>query len=48
MFSISAKLEGDWDIDGVEFEVECPRCGFLNPLWLNQTHPCRQMNFAAD
>ena len=36
MISISAKVEGNWDIDGVEVEVECPRCGFTNPVWLKQ------------
>jgi hypothetical protein len=36
MFSISAKLEGNWDIDGAEVEVECPRCRFANPVWLWQ------------
>ncbi len=36
MISISAKLEGNWDIDGVEVQVDCPRCGFANPVWLKQ------------
>jgi hypothetical protein len=36
MFSISAKLEGNWDIDGFEVEIECPRCRFINPAWVKQ------------
>ncbi len=36
MFSVSAKLEGNWDIDGVEVHVDCPRCRFANPVWLKQ------------
>ena len=36
MVSISARLVGNLDIDGVEIEIECPRCGFFNPIWLNQ------------
>ena len=30
MLSISAK------VDGAEIHVECPRCGFANPVWLRQ------------
>ncbi len=36
MISISAKLAGNLDIDGVEIEIECPRCDFANPVWLKQ------------
>lgn len=36
MLSISAKLEGNWDIDGCEVEIDCPRCQFANPIWLKQ------------
>jgi len=36
MFTISARVEGDIDIDGVEVEVECPQCRFVNPVWIKQ------------
>jgi len=36
MLSISAKLVGNWDIDGAEVEVNCPRCAFANPVWIRQ------------
>lgn len=36
MLSISAKLEGNWDIDALEVEAQCPRCGFANLVWIRQ------------
>ena len=36
MLSISAKLEGKWDIDGHEVKIECPRCRFVTPVWIKQ------------
>jgi len=36
MFGIQMSVEGDIDTDPVEVEIECPRCGFYNPIWLKQ------------
>ena len=36
MFSISIKFEGDLDIDGIEVSIDCPLCGFANPIWIRQ------------
>lgn len=36
MFKIEMKLEGDINLDKIEVEVDCPRCGFANPIWLRQ------------
>jgi hypothetical protein len=27
---------GDFDIDKFEVEIDCPGCGFANPIWLGQ------------
>ena len=29
-------IKGDMDIDSFEVEIECPRCGFYNPIWMKQ------------
>lgn len=36
MFRLQMKMEGDINIDKFEVEVDCPRCGFANPIWLRQ------------
>lgn len=36
MFDIRMDLKGDMDLDAFEVEVDCPRCGFYNPVWLKQ------------
>jgi len=36
MFEIQIKLQGDIEPDRFEVEVECPCCGFFNPIWLKQ------------
>jgi hypothetical protein len=28
--------EGSVDIDKFEVEIDCPACGFANPIWLGQ------------
>jgi hypothetical protein len=29
-------MEGDFDIDSHEVDIECPRCHFSNPIWIKQ------------
>jgi hypothetical protein len=36
MLKLEMKLEGDINLDKIEVEVDCPRCGFANPIWLKQ------------
>jgi hypothetical protein len=36
MFGIEMTLEGAINLDKFEVEVDCPRCGFANPIWLKQ------------
>ena len=36
MFNIQMELEGDINPDEFEVEVDCPKCGFFNPIWLKQ------------
>jgi hypothetical protein len=36
VFRLDVRREGDIDIDRFEVEVDCPRCGFANPIWLRQ------------
>ena len=36
MINISCKITGDMDIDLFEVDIECPRCGFYNPIWMKQ------------
>lgn len=36
MFKIGMKMEGNINLDKIEIEAECPRCGFANPIWLRQ------------
>ncbi len=36
MLKLQVTLDGDINIDKVEVEVDCPRCGFANPIWLRQ------------
>ena len=36
MFGLRIEMTGDIDIDGFEVEVDCPLCGFMNPIWIRQ------------
>lgn len=36
MISVQMSLEGDIDLDRFEVKVDCSRCGFGNPVWLQQ------------
>lgn len=36
MFNLSIGVDGDIRVDAFEVDVECPRCRFLNPIWLKQ------------
>jgi hypothetical protein len=36
VLSIGISVEGDLDLDRAEFEIECPRCQFYNPVLLKQ------------
>jgi transposase-like protein len=36
MFSIRMEMRGDFDLDNLETEIECPRCLFSNPVRLKQ------------
>ncbi len=36
MFSLRLGAHGKLDLDKVEVETDCPRCGFHNPVFLKQ------------
>jgi len=36
MFRIEARIEGQINLGKFEVEVDCPGCGFSNPIWLRQ------------
>ena len=36
MLGIHIEMTGDFDIDSFEVEIECPRCSFVNPMWIKQ------------
>lgn len=36
MFGLNITLSGDLDVDHWEFEFECPKCKFLNDVWIKQ------------
>lgn len=36
MLTITARVTGDIDIDGYEIQIDCPKCGFSNPIWIRQ------------
>ncbi|HMP57759.1 MAG TPA: hypothetical protein PKD86_00275 [Gemmatales bacterium] len=36
MLGIEMRLDGDIDLDTFEVDVECPRCGFANTIWMRQ------------
>jgi hypothetical protein len=36
MIKLEMKLEGDIHLDKFEVEIDCPGCGFTNPIWLKQ------------
>ena len=36
MFSVEAKIDGGINLDKFEVEVDCPGCGFSNPIWLDK------------
>jgi hypothetical protein len=33
---IHIEMEGSFDIDLHEVDIECPRCHFSNPIWIRQ------------
>lgn len=33
---LSIEVDGDMDIDSHEVDIECPQCGFYNPIWIKQ------------
>jgi hypothetical protein len=37
VFRLEIKMDGDINIDKIEVDIDCPRCGFSNPIWLWQT-----------
>lgn len=36
MIRLDVRMDGEINIDKFEVEVDCPRCGFANPIWLRQ------------
>ena len=36
MLKIQMSMQGAIDVDSFEVECDCPRCGFSNPLWVQQ------------
>ncbi len=36
MFRIQMTLTGDINPDRFEVEIDCPKCGFSNPVWFKQ------------
>lgn len=36
MFKLSIALQGAISVDAFEVEADCPRCHFVNPIWLKQ------------
>lgn len=36
MFELQFEMSGNMDIDSFEVEIECPNCGFYNPIWIKQ------------
>lgn len=36
MLGLQIEMTGDFDIDSFEVEIDCPRCLFVNPMWIKQ------------
>lgn len=36
MFGLHIEMSGGFDLDKIEVEADCPRCGFSNPIWIRQ------------
>ena len=36
MFELQLEMSDNMDIDLFEVEIECPKCGFYNPIWIKQ------------
>jgi hypothetical protein len=33
---LNVRMEGEINFDKFEVEIDCPGCGFFNPIWLGQ------------